>query len=264
MSDTVKIIFIGDLIGRPGRDAFKEALPGLTERYAPDVVIANGENSAGGFGITPAIYEELLELGVDVVTSGNHIWDKREILGVIDEAERLIRPANYPKDTPGRGATIIETAKGVQVGVVNLSGTAFMENLASPFAIGKELVEGLRKKTPVVLVDMHAETTSEKNAMAWHLDGLASVIVGTHTHVQTSDERILPGGTAYITDAGMTGPMDSVIGVKKELVLKKFLTGMPVRFEVAEDDLEIQGVFVEVDAVSGKATSIERIKEKVS
>lgn len=264
MAKVVKILFIGDIIGRPGRDAFREVLPGLSERYAPDVVIANGENSAGGFGITPAIYEELLDIGVDVVTSGNHIWDKREILGVIDEAERLIRPANYPKDTPGRGATLIETDAGVKVGVVNLSGTAFMESLASPFAMGKELVEGLRKKTPVILVDMHAETTSEKNAMAWHLDGLASVVVGTHTHVQTSDERILPGGTAFITDAGMTGPIDSVIGVKKELVLKRFLTGMPVRFEVAEDDVEVQGVFVEVDAVSGKATSIERIREKVS
>ena len=264
MPDTVKIIFIGDLIGRPGREAFREVLPELSERYSPDVVIVNGENSAGGFGITPAIYEELLDIGADVVTSGNHIWDKREILGVIDDAERLLRPANYPKDTPGRGATLIETASGVKVGVVNLSGTAFMESLASPFDIGKELVEGLRKKTPVTLVDMHAETTSEKNAMAWHLDGLASAVVGTHTHVQTSDERILPGGTAFITDAGMTGPIDSVIGVKKELVLKRFLTGMPVRFEVAEDDLQVQGVFVEVDAVSGKATSIERIREKVS
>lgn len=262
MSKTVKVIFIGDIIGRPGREAFEELLPTLHERYAPDVVVVNGENSAGGFGITPAIYEEFLALGVDVVTSGNHIWDKREILGVIDEAERLIRPANYPKDTPGRGATIVESANGVKVGVVNLSGTAFMESLASPFDIGKELVEGLRKKTPVILVDMHAETTSEKNAMGWHLDGLVSVVVGTHTHVQTSDERILPSGTAYITDAGMTGPIDSVIGVKKELVLKKFLTGMPVRFEVAEDDVEVQGVFVEVDAETGKAISIERIKEK--
>lgn len=264
MSNTVKIIFVGDVIGRPGREAFRDLLPTLHKRYAPDVVIVNGENSAGGFGITPAIYEELLDYGADVITSGNHIWDKREILNVIDDAKCLIRPANYPKDTPGRGATIIETATGVKVAVVNLCGTVFMESLASPFTLGREMVEGLREKTPVILVDIHAEATSEKNAMGWHLDGLVSVVVGTHTHVQTSDERILPEGTAYMTDAGMTGAIDSVIGVKKELILKKFLTGMPVRFEVADEGVvELQGLFVEVDADTGKAVSVERIKERV-
>ncbi len=263
MAKPVKILFIGDIIGRPGRIAVQKALPGLKDRYCPDVVIANGENTAGGFGITSDVFEELQGMGVDVVTTGNHIWDRKEILDYIGSTDRLLRPANYPASAPGGGITLFECPSGVLVGVINLSGRVFMDAIDCPFTVGDRLVKSLRKQTPVIVMDMHAETTSEKNAMGFYMDGRVSAVVGTHTHVQTSDERILAKGTAYITDAGMTGPTDSVIGIEKELVIKRFLTQMPFRFEVANKGLEFQGVVVTVDGDSGRATEIERIKQKI-
>jgi metallophosphoesterase (TIGR00282 family) len=257
----VAILYIGDIIGSPGRDAVKMVLPRIAPRLKPDVVVANGENAAAGFGITPGVFEELLSLGIDVVTSGNHIWDRKEIIDYIGSADTLLRPANYPLETPGKGHTVFQCASGVKVGVVNLCGRAFMDSFDCPFRAGERIVEEIRKSTPVVLIDMHAETTSEKCAFGWRFDGSVSAVIGSHTHVQTSDERILPRSTAYITDAGMTGPTDSVIGIEKELAIKRFLTGMPVRFEVAKEGLEFQGVFVRVDASTGRAISIERIKE---
>ncbi|MEE9614472.1 MAG: TIGR00282 family metallophosphoesterase [Thermodesulfobacteriota bacterium] len=262
MADATTILFIGDVMGKPGRRAVKKLLPELMDIHCPDVVVANGENAAGGFGITPGVYEELLSLGVDVVTSGNHIWDKREIEDYIGGTDRLLRPANYPKEAPGGGMTVFECRSGVKVGVVNLSGRVFMAHIDCPFTVGSRAIERLREETPVILVDMHAEATSEKNAFACHFDGLVSAVIGTHTHVQTADERVLPLGTAYITDAGMTGPTDSVIGIEKEAALKRFLTQMPARFEVATGGVEFQGVVVKVGP-DGKAESIERIKRPV-
>lgn len=263
MVDKTKILYLGDIIGGVGRSALKTLLPRLLKRYKPNLVIANGENSAGGFGITPAIFEELISLGVDVVTSGNHIWDKKEIIDYIGTTEKLIRPANYPADAPGHGYAVVTTDMGVKVGVLNLSGRVFMDSIECPFTTGMELVAELSKETSIIVVDMHAEATSEKIALGWYLDGLVSAVIGSHTHVQTADERILPEGTAFITDAGMTGPIDSVIGVDKDIIIKKFLTNMPMRFEVATDNPELQGVFLEIES-DGKAVKIERVKESVS
>ncbi|MFQ5441610.1 MAG: TIGR00282 family metallophosphoesterase [Thermodesulfobacteriota bacterium] len=256
-----KILFIGDIIGRPGRRAIRDLLPGLIYEYTPDVVIANGENAAGGFGITLEIYEELKKLNIDVITSGNHIWDRKEILGILGKSGRdILRPENYPPGVPGRGWTVFNCPSGVKVGVVNLSGRVFMDKIDCPFRTGKAVVERLRKETHVIIVDMHAETTSEKAASGWFFNGLVSAVIGTHTHVQTSDERILSGGTAFITDAGMTGPTDSIIGMKKEKIIERFLTDLPVRFEVATGGIEIQGVFVSINSSDGKAVRIERVK----
>lgn len=260
MAHEAKILFIGDIIGKPGRIAVRELLPKLAGLHMPDIVIANGENAAGGFGITPEIAEELKSLQVDVITSGNHIWDKKEIHDYISASSTLIRPANYPPLSPGSGTTVFECASGVKVGVVNLCGRVFMEALDCPFRVGKEAVERLREKTPVIVIDIHAETTSEKAAIGWHFDGSVSAVIGTHTHVQTSDERILTNGTAFITDAGMTGPMDSVIGMRKDIIVQRFTTQMPVKFDVATKDIELQGVLVTVNAADGKAVKIERIK----
>ncbi|MBI5560035.1 MAG: TIGR00282 family metallophosphoesterase [Deltaproteobacteria bacterium] len=263
MANSTKILFIGDIIGKPGRKAVRTLLPDILARHRPDMVIANGENSAGGFGITLEVYEELLKFNVDVITSGNHIWDRKEILESMDRAERLVRPANDPGGSPGKGSIIFECPSGVKVGVVNLCGRVFMEALDCPFRVGLEYVERLRKETPLIFVDMHAEATSEKAAMGWYLAGKVLAVIGSHTHVQTSDERILNGRTAYITDAGMTGPTDSIIGIEKELVIKRFLTQVPAKFEVAEKGLEFQGVLIEADSESGRAVRIERIKERV-
>lgn len=260
MAHEAKILFIGDIIGKPGRIAVRELLPKLAGLHMPDIVIANGENTAGGFGITPEIAEELKSLQVDVITSGNHIWDKKEIHDYISRSSTLIRPANYPPDSPGSGTTVFECASGVKVGVVNLCGRVFMEALDCPFRVGKEAVERLKDRTPVIVIDIHAETTSEKAAIGWHFDGSVSAVIGTHTHVQTSDERILTNGTAFITDAGMTGPMDSVIGMRKDIIVQRFTTQMPVKFDVATKDIELQGVLVTVNAADGKAVKIERIK----
>lgn len=261
MADETRILFIGDIVGRPGRLALRELLPRLVGRYGPDLVIANGENAAGGFGITPEIAEEIRALHVDVITSGNHIWDKREVYDFLGASPWLLRPANYPQGSPGTGLGVYECASGVKVAVVNIMGRVFMDCVESPFAVGMELVRKARQTTPVVVVDFHAETTSEKMALGWHLDGLASAVIGTHTHVQTADERVLTGGTAFITDAGMTGPSDSVIGIRKEIILERFLTHMPMRFEVATKGVELQGVFVAIDSSSGRALRIERVKE---
>ena len=255
----VNILFIGDIVGSPGRQALVRELHRLVDHYRVDLVVANGENSAGGFGITEETAKELFSLGIDVLTSGNHIWDKRDSFSFIGREERLVRPANYPPGTVGRGATVVRTAGGVPVGILNLEGRVFMNNLDCPFRVADQEIERLRESTPLIFVDFHAEATSEKIALGWHLDGKVSAVVGTHPHVQTADERILPGGTAYITDAGMTGSFDSVIGVRKELALERFVTQMPVRFEVAKKDVRLNGVVIGVDPVSGRALSIERI-----
>lgn len=263
MNEDKRILFIGDIIGRPGRIAVRELLPRLVGLYTPDLVIANGENSAGGFGITPEIAEELKKLQVDVITTGNHIWDKKEIYDYLRSEKRLIRPANYPSGAPGSGYTIFECASGMKVGVINLLGRVFMDCIECPFRHAKELVARVREETPVIVVDMHAETTSEKMAMGWHLDGLVSAVIGTHTHVQTADERVLTGGTAFITDAGMTGPTDSVIGMRKEAILERFTAQLPVKFDVASRGVELQGAVITVNPASGKASAIERIKVRL-
>lgn len=259
MSDLVRIFFIGDIVGNPGRIAVRELLPDIMQRYAVDIVIANGENAAGGFGITPAIAEELIGLKIDVITSGNHIWDKKEIIDYIKDKKWLLRPANYPEETPGFGWSIITTNSNIKIGIINLCGRVFMDNLDCPFRAAREIIKEIERETPVIVLDMHAETTSEKAAMGWFLDGSISAVIGTHTHVQTADERILPRGTAFITDAGMTGSINSVIGMQKEIVLERFLTQMPRKFEVATKDMVLQGVLVSIASKSGKAEAIERV-----
>lgn len=255
----VKILFIGDIVGAPGRQAVARELHRLIDRYRIDLVIANGENAAGGFGITEEKAKELFSLGIDVLTSGNHVWDKKESFPYIRREDRLVRPANYPPETIGRGSTIVRTAGGISIGVLNLEGRVFMNSLDCPFRAAEREITQLQEKTSIIVVDFHAEATSEKVALGWHLDGRVSAVIGTHTHVQTADERILPGGTAYMTDAGMTGSFDSVIGVKKELAIERFLTQMPVRFEVAKKDIRLNGLVMELDETSGSALSVERI-----
>lgn len=255
----VKILFVGDIVGGPGRQAVTRELHRLIDRYRIDLVIANGENAAGGFGITEEKARELFSLGIDVLTSGNHVWDKKESYPYLKREERLVRPANYPPETIGRGSTLVRTAGGVAIGILNLEGRVFMNSLDCPFRAADREIAQLKEHANIVVVDFHAEATSEKVALGWHLDGKVSAVIGTHTHVQTADERILPGGTAYMTDAGMTGSFDSVIGVKKELAIERFLTQMPVRFDVAKKDIRLNGVAIEIDETSGSALSIERI-----
>jgi len=260
----MRILFIGDIFGRPGRGIVKDRLPKLVRDYSIDLIIANGENSAAGFGITPSLAEDLFEMGVDVITTGNHVWDKREIVDYFDvangnqhdPARRLLRPANYPPDMPGWGS-YEGTKKGVAYAVVNLQGRIFMASNDDPFRIADRLLKEIKAK--VVLVDIHAEATSEKISMGWYLDGRVTAVVGTHTHVPTADERVLPGGTAYITDVGMTGPYDGVIGVQKELVVGKFLNNMPVRFEPATGDVRLCAVVIDCDPATGRASKIERL-----
>ena len=254
----MKILFVGDIVGKAGRKAVRTALPKLLQEHSIDLTIANGENAAGGFGITPQIAESLLSYDIDLLTSGNHIWDKKDIIGFLDESAVLLRPANYPESVPGRGSTLIQTKTGLTVGVINVSGRVFMDSLDCPFRLALEESKKLRKSTPLLFVDFHAEATSEKEALGWFLDGHVSAVVGTHTHVQTADERVLPKGTAYITDAGMSGSMDSVIGIKKELAIERFLKQMPNRFEAAKEDVFLQGVIVDIDTRTGKAQSIQR------
>jgi len=260
LSTVTRILFVGDIIGKPGRTAMLSLMPGLIGEFAPDLVIANGENAAGGFGITPDIAGEIRECGVDVITTGNHVWDRKEICDYIEGSRYLVRPANYPEGSPGAGSVVVESRSGARVGVVNLAGRVFMDDLDCPFAVGRRVVDAVRAETPVVLVDIHAETTSEKAAIGWFFNGEVSAVVGTHTHVQTADETILSGGTAFITDAGMTGPTDSVIGMRKDIVLERFTTQMPRRFEVATKGVELQGVFITAQSETGRALSIERIK----
>ncbi|MCH7321014.1 TIGR00282 family metallophosphoesterase [Solibacillus sp. MA9] len=255
----MKVLFIGDIVGSIGRDAVATYLPRLKKKYNLDVVIANGENAAAGRGITRSIYNDLLQMGVDVITMGNHTWDNKDIFDFIDDADYLVRPANFSKDAPGRGVTQV-TKNGVTISVINLHGRVFLPPHEDPFAMGLELVEEARKTSPVVFVDFHAEATSEKIALSWHLEGKASVVVGTHTHVQTADNRIYPGGTAYITDVGMTGPYDEVLGMGKDNVIYKFLTNMPARYEVPKKGREVlSAFFVEIDDKTGKAVRQERV-----
>lgn len=254
----MRVLFISDIVGEPGRKTVREKIRELSDRYHPHLLVANGENAAGGFGITRDVAEELFSLGIHVLTSGNHVWDKKEIEAYLAKQDRLIRPANYPEGNPGYGSVVISTPEG-KAAVLNLEGRVFMSNLHDPFRVGEREIEKLRKETPVVIIDFHAEATSEKIALAWHLDGKASAVIGTHTHVQTADERILPGGTAFITDAGMTGPSDSVIGVKKEQAIARFLYQTPHRFEMAKGPVHLNAVFLDIDGKTGKANSIERI-----
>jgi metallophosphoesterase (TIGR00282 family) len=260
----MKVLFIGDIVGEAGRKALRRGLPNLTERLKIDFVIANVENAAGGFGITQDIGEEILSLGVDVLTSGNHIWDKKEAVSYIAEEQKLLRPANYPEDVPGQGSIVIKTHRGEKIAVLNISGRVFMNQADNPFKVSKREILKLKKHTNIIIVDFHAEATSEKSAFGWFLDGEATAVVGTHTHVQTADETILPKGTAFITDVGMTGPINSVIGIKKEIILRKFLTYMPARFETAKGKSLLSAVVIDIDTKSGNAKKIERLQLKFS
>lgn len=256
----MKILFIGDIVGRPGRQMVARHLASLVDRHLVDLVVANAENSAAGFGVTADVVNELLGAGVDVLTTGNHVWDKKDAYPILEQEPRLLRPGNYPPGLPGTGWGIFHTSADVPVAVVNLEGRVFMNNLDCPFRTADSLLASLRDRTPVIFVDFHAETTSEKGAMGAYLDGRVSAVVGTHTHVQTADERLLPGGTAFISDAGMTGSRDSVIGIRKELSVERFLTQVPVRFEVAKREPMLCGVVVTVDETTGRAEAIERIQ----
>ncbi len=261
----MKVLFLGDVFGKPGRQAVVARVPKLIVREELDLVVANAENVAAGAGLTTDTVEELLEAEVNLLTSGNHVWAKREIVSFLERPDApLLRPANYPQGTPGRGRAIVETPDGRKLGVLNLEGRVFMKNLEDPFRVAAAEVEALRAAgARAILVDVHCEATSEKAALAWFLDGKVSAVIGTHTHVQTADERILPGGTAFLTDAGMCGPHDSVIGMKKELVLERFLTQRPAGFEPARRDVWLQGAIVDVDDETGKARSIVRVQERL-
>ena len=255
----MKILLIGDIVGRPGRVIVERETGRLRDELGIDAVIANCENAAGGAGITPPIADDLFRAGVDVLTSGNHVWRKREAYDLLKLDHRVVRPANYPNGAPGTGSTIVETLSGQKIGVLNVMGRVFMEPLDCPFRTAERELERLRLVTPVIIVDMHAEATSEKVAMGWFLDGKVSVVFGTHTHIPTADERILPQGTAFITDVGMTGPYDSVIGRRVDQILQKFLSSMPVKSDVAEGNVQLRGLLVDVDPVTGKASHVERL-----
>ena len=251
-------LFIGDIVGRPGRTMLQRHLDEIRAEFSIDITVVNGENAAGGLGITPEILDEILGLGVQGVTLGNHTWRKKQLAPVLNEYDAVVRPANYPQGVPGQGATVLKLADGRSLGVVNVLGRVYLEPIDCPFEAAQREVESLRSSTSHILVDCHAEATAEKVAMGWHLDGLVTAVVGTHTHVQTADERILPRGTAYITDVGMTGPSDSVIGMERDIVLHKFLTGMPSEFRVARDRPILNGVVIE-SGEGGEATSIRRV-----
>src|SRR5476649_687420 len=255
----IRLLFIGDIVGKPGRELVRRGLAGIVDFHRIDLVIANAENSAAGFGITREIGDQILEWGVDVMTSGNHIWDKKEALNYIGAEPRLLRPANFPAGAPGNGSYLARTRDGQSVGVVNVMGRVFMLNIDDPFAVVLREIEALKQRTRIIFVDFHAEATSEKIAMGWHLDGKVTAVVGTHTHVQTADERILPKGTAYLTDVGMTGPHDSVIGVEIDAALGRFLTALPARFETASGNPRLNAVIVDADEQTGRALDIERI-----
>jgi metallophosphoesterase (TIGR00282 family) len=255
----MRLLFVGDVIGKPGRRALQHLLSRLVDHHRADYVVVNVENSAGGFGVTPDVLREIAELPIDVYTTGNHIWDKKEAYDLLEREPRLLRPANYPAGNPGRGLHLGETAAGIPVAVINLEGMVFMSNLDSPFHKADELLGRLDPRYKVILVDFHAEATSEKQAMGFYLDGRVSAVLGTHTHVPTADERILPGGTALQTDAGMTGPYESVIGMRADKVLKRFLLQTPSSFEVAKRDVRLAGTLVDIDEETGKARAIERL-----
>lgn len=254
-----RLLFIGDIVGKPGRELVRRGLAALIAHHQIDLVIVNGENSAAGFGITPDIADDLFSYGVDVITGGNHSWDKKEIFPYMADHPRLLRPANFPTGAPGGGHVVARARNGVPVAVINLMGRVFMTPLDDPFQAALDLIEAVRPEARIIFVDFHGEATSEKVAMGWHLDGHVAAVVGTHTHVATADARVLPRGTAYITDVGMTGPHDSVIGVERHAVLQRFLTGLPQRFETAHENPRLNAVVVVADEHSGRATSIERI-----
>jgi hypothetical protein len=260
----MRILFVGDVVGGVGRRAVQEGLAVLRPSLKPDLVIANGENAAGGAGLTPATAKEMFRAGCHVITTGNHVWDQRTIVPCLEREERLLRPANYPPGSPGRGCCIVETSAGDPVAVINLMGRVFMPNLDDPFRAADALLEALPSGVRAIIVDFHAEATSEKMAFTCYLDGRVSAVFGTHTHVATADARILPGGTAAITDVGMTGPHDSVIGVEKLAVIRRFLTMQPTRYKPARGDVRLCGVVVDVSAGTGRATRIERIEIRES
>lgn len=253
------LLFVGDVVGKPGRRALARQLPELVDRHRVDYCIVNVENSAGGFGVTHEIIAELDDLPIDCYTSGNHIWDKKEGLVLLEEHPSLLRPANYPDGNPGRGLHVGETAAGIRVATINLEGQVFMKPLESPFRVADRLLASLDPEVKVVFVDFHAEATSEKQALGFYLDGRASVVVGTHTHVQTADERVLPAGTGFITDVGMTGPYQSIIGMRTDKVVQRFLMQSKISFEVAKRDVRLAGVVVDIDEASGHARRLERL-----
>ncbi|OGW22524.1 MAG: metallophosphoesterase [Nitrospirae bacterium GWC2_46_6] len=256
----MKVLFIGDIVGKTGRQAVKSLLPNLASRYKIDAVIANGENAAGGFGITEKTAEELFNCGVHIITTGNHVWDKKEAVHYISKENRILRPLNYPPGVPGYGSIIYTLPNKEKIAVMNISGRVFMNTLDCPFRSGKAEAEKLKEAANVVFIDFHAEATSEKIAFGYYMDGIVSAVIGTHTHVQTADEKILSGGTAYITDAGMTGPQDSVIGIEKEQIVERFLSHMPRKYDVAGGKGILSGVIIEIDEKSGKATAIQRLQ----
>ena len=257
----MRVLFVGDVVGAPGRRILRQRLKGLKGDLGADLTIVNGEHAAGGAGLTPATAEELFAAGADVITTGNHVWDKREVVGLLEREPRLLRPANYPEGSPGSGLVVVPVT-GIPVAVLNLMGRVFMPLLDDPFRAADRILHELRGKAKVVFVDFHAEATSEKMAFAWSVDGKVSAVFGTHTHVATADARVLPGGTAFITDAGMTGPFDSVIGVKKEQAIERFRTSRSVPYETAEGDVRLSAVWVDVDPQSGLAYAIERVELK--
>lgn len=252
------ILFVGDVVGSPGRQMVKEYLPKLKKKYSPHFTIINGENAAHGKGITEGIYRSFIEGGADVITMGNHTWNKKEIFDFIDDAKQLIRPANFPTGNPGKGIAYVKSA-GKELAVINLQGRTFLPPIDCPFQKADELIEEAKKRTPYIFVDFHAEATSEKLAMGWYLDGRAQAVVGTHTHVQTADNRVLPEGTAFITDVGMTGPYNGILGVERETIIKRFKTGLPGRFEVAEGPTSLSAVVIQINDQTKKAVKIERI-----
>jgi len=260
----MKLLFIGDIVGEPGRRAVRQLVPVLRKRHTLDVVIANGENSAGGSGITPGTAKEIFDAGVDAITSGDHLWDQKEVVELLEKEPRFVRPLNYPEGTAGQGATLLHLDGKPTVAVLNLQGRTFMPDLDNPFTRVLPEVERLRQITPIIFVDMHAEATSEKIAMGRMLDGRVSAVIGTHTHVQTADEQIFPGGTAFLCDAGCTGPQEGVLGREIEPVVRRFLTNTPQRFGVAKHRIVLHGVVIEVDDNSGQAISIERIVEPLA
>lgn len=259
----MRILFVADIYARPGRRAAAEVIPRLIQQRDVDLCIANGENAAGGFGMTDNIVRKLRAYGVDVVTSGNHVWNRADFARRLDSAEHVLRPLNYPQEAPGRGSTIVEARDGTRVGVVNLQGRTFMPSIDCPFRVGGQRVDEIREETPCILVDFHAEATAEKVALGYHLDGRVSAVLGTHTHIQTADERLLPGGTAYLTDAGMTGVQESVIGTRHEIAVGRFIDGVPARFKPADGTPTLCGAIVDVEAETGRATAIERLQIRV-
>lgn len=256
----MNILFIGDIVGKPGRRALAQQLKIVREQYDIDLCIGNGENAAGGFGLTPEVADDLFDLGIDVITSGNHIFDKREIIDHLAYETRILRPANYPPEAPGKGSVVVKTSKGEAVGVLNLMGRVFIDSIDCPFKKADKEVAKLKEQAKVIFVDMHAEVTSEKVAMGWYLDGRVSAVLGSHTHIQTADERVLPQGTAYLTDAGMTGPENSVIGINTEMAISKFISRMPRRLETASGSSQFCGAVIEIDEQTGRAGKIQRIQ----